>query len=111
MPAYLGPTSLALGMGSGVSLITFRTVDRACTTSDPRFVIVNAGPMAADNYYLWNYTLYERGAILTITLVRWAPRATQTARLLDLLGRPNGAIRRLSPAGWLGRKGEMHPTL
>jgi len=62
-------------------LDTVSTVDSACTASDPRFVIDNAGPVAADIYYLWSYTLYERGAILTTALVRWTPRAIQTARL------------------------------
>ncbi len=40
-----------------------------CATTDPRFVVVNAGSMATGNNYQWNYTLYEQGAVLAVALV------------------------------------------
>jgi hypothetical protein len=44
------------------------TVDSAgtCTTTDSRFVVVNAGSMDSGNNYQWNYALYERGAIIAV---------------------------------------------
>jgi len=47
------------------------TVDSAgtCTTTDPRFVVVNAGSMATGNNYQWSYTLYEQGAVLAVAFV------------------------------------------
>jgi hypothetical protein len=40
-----------------------------CTTTDPRFVVVNAGSMASGGNYQWSYTLYEQGAVLAVALV------------------------------------------
>jgi len=40
-----------------------------CATTDPRFVVVNAGSMASGGNYLWSYTLYEQGAVLAVALV------------------------------------------
>jgi hypothetical protein len=37
-----------------------------CTTTDPRFVVVNASSMATGNNYQWNYTLYDQGAIVAV---------------------------------------------
>ena len=44
------------------------TVDSAgsCTTTDPRFVVVNAGSMATGNNYQWSYTLYDQGAVVAV---------------------------------------------
>jgi hypothetical protein len=44
------------------------TVDSSgtCTTTDPRFVVVNAGSMATGNNYQWSYTLYEQGAVVAV---------------------------------------------
>jgi hypothetical protein len=39
-----------------------------CATTDPRFVVVNAGSMASGNFQ-WSYTLYEQGAVLAVALV------------------------------------------
>jgi hypothetical protein len=41
------------------------SVTGACTTTDPRFVVVNVGSMAAGNYQ-WSYTLYEQGAVVAV---------------------------------------------
>jgi hypothetical protein len=38
----------------------------ACTTGDPRFVVVNAGSMVSGGDYLWSYTLYEQGAVVAV---------------------------------------------
>jgi hypothetical protein len=40
-----------------------------CATTDPRFVVVNAGSMASGGNYQWSYTLYEQGAVLAVALV------------------------------------------
>jgi len=40
-----------------------------CTTTDPRFVVVNAGSMASGGNYQWSYTLYEQGTVLAVALV------------------------------------------
>jgi len=47
------------------------TADSAgtCTTTDPRFVVVNASSMATGNNYQWSYTLYEQGAVLAVAFV------------------------------------------
>jgi hypothetical protein len=37
-----------------------------CTTTDPRFVVVNAGSMASGNKYQWSYTLYDQGAVVAV---------------------------------------------
>jgi len=44
------------------------TVDSAgtCTTTDPRFVVINAGSMTSGNNYQWSHTLYEQGAIVAV---------------------------------------------
>ncbi len=38
----------------------------ACTTADPRFVVVNAGSMASGDNYQWSYTLYDQGAVVAV---------------------------------------------
>jgi hypothetical protein len=40
-----------------------------CATTDPRFVVVNAGSMVSGGNYQWSYTLYEQGAVLAVALV------------------------------------------
>jgi len=40
-----------------------------CTTTDSRFVVINAGSMASGGNYQWSYTLYEQGAVLAVALV------------------------------------------
>jgi hypothetical protein len=40
-----------------------------CTTTDTRFVVVNAGSMTSGGNYLWSYTLYEQGTVLAVALV------------------------------------------
>jgi len=44
------------------------TVDSSgtCTTTDPRFVVINAGSMTSGNNYQWSYTLYEQGAVVAV---------------------------------------------
>jgi hypothetical protein len=44
------------------------TVDSAgtCTTTDPRFVVVNAGSMTSGGNYQWSYTLYDQGAVVAV---------------------------------------------
>jgi hypothetical protein len=37
-----------------------------CATTDPRFVVVNAGSMVSGGNYQWSYTLYEQGAVLAV---------------------------------------------
>jgi hypothetical protein len=37
-----------------------------CTTTDSRFVVVNAGSMASGNNYQWSHTLYDQGAIVAV---------------------------------------------
>jgi hypothetical protein len=54
--------------GNPVYVCTVSTTG-ACTTTDPRFVVVNAGSMASSNNYQWSYTLYEQGAVLAVALV------------------------------------------
>jgi hypothetical protein len=51
--------------GNPVYVCTVSTAG-ACTTTDPRFVVVNAGSMATGNNYQWSYTLYEQGAIVAV---------------------------------------------
>jgi hypothetical protein len=51
--------------GNPVYVCTVSTTG-ACTTTDPRFVVVNAGSMATGNNYQWSYTLYEQGAIVAV---------------------------------------------
>jgi hypothetical protein len=38
----------------------------ACSTTDPRFVVVNAGSMASGNNFQWSYTLYDQGAVVAV---------------------------------------------
>ncbi len=51
--------------GNPVYVCTVSTTG-ACTTTDSRFVVVNAGSMATGNNYRWSYTLYEQGAVLAV---------------------------------------------
>jgi len=54
--------------GNPVYVCTVTTAG-ACSTADPRFVVVKAGSMASGNNYQWSYTLYEQGAVLAVALV------------------------------------------
>jgi hypothetical protein len=51
--------------GNPVYVCTVSTAG-ACTTTDPRFVVVNAGSMATGNNYQWSYTLYDQGAVVAV---------------------------------------------
>jgi hypothetical protein len=51
--------------GNPVYVCTVSTAG-ACSSTDPRFVVVNAGSMATGNNYQWSYTLYERGAVVAV---------------------------------------------
>jgi hypothetical protein len=51
--------------GNPVYVCTVSTAG-ACTTTDPRFVVVNAGSMASGNNFQWSYTLYDQGAIVAV---------------------------------------------
>jgi hypothetical protein len=53
---------------SGGNPVYVCTVDSAgtCTTTDPRFVVVNAGSMASGGNYQWSYTLYDQGAVVAV---------------------------------------------
>jgi hypothetical protein len=54
--------------GNPIYVCTVSTTG-ACTTTDPRFVVVNAGTMDSGNNYQWSYTLYEQGAVVAVALV------------------------------------------
>jgi hypothetical protein len=60
-----------------------------CTTTDPRFVVVNAGSMASGGNYQWSYTLYEQGAVVAVAFaaVDASGYDYDTGRLLGVLGR------------------------
>jgi len=51
--------------GNPVYVCTVSTTG-ACTATDPRFVVVNAGSMHPGNNYQWSYTLYDQGAIVAV---------------------------------------------
>jgi len=51
--------------GNPVYVCTVSTAG-ACTTTDPRFVVVNAGSMASGNNYRWSYNLYDQGAVVAV---------------------------------------------
>jgi hypothetical protein len=51
--------------GNPVYVCTVSTAG-ACTTADPRFVVVNAGSMTSDGNYQWSYTLYDQGAVVAV---------------------------------------------
>jgi len=56
---------------SGGNPVYVCTVDSAgaCTTADPRFVVINAGSMATGGNYQWSRTLYEQGAVVAVAFV------------------------------------------
>jgi hypothetical protein len=51
--------------GNPVYVCTVSTAG-ACTTADPRFVVVNAGSMVSGGNYQWSYNLYEQGAVVAV---------------------------------------------
>jgi hypothetical protein len=66
--SYSGAIVSAFFRDSGGNPVYVCTVSTtgACTTTDPRFVVVNAGSMATGNNYQWSHTLYEQGAKVVV---------------------------------------------
>jgi hypothetical protein len=66
--SYPGAIVSAFFRDSSGNPVYVCTVDSAgrCTTTDPRFVVVNAGSMASGNNYQWSYTLYDQGAVVAV---------------------------------------------
>ncbi len=65
---YPGTIVSAFFRDAGGNPVYVCTVSSAgtCTTTDPRFVVVNAGSMTSGGNYQWSYTLYEQGAIVAV---------------------------------------------
>ena len=51
--------------GNPVYVCTVSTAG-ACTTTDSRFVVVNAGSMASGGNFQWSYTLYDQGVVVAV---------------------------------------------
>jgi hypothetical protein len=51
--------------GNPVYVCTVSTAG-ACSSTDPRFVVVNTGSMASGGNYQWSYTLYDQGAVVAV---------------------------------------------
>jgi len=68
MSSYPSAIVSAFFRDAGGNPVYVCTVDSAgrCTTTDPRFVVVNAGSMANGGNYQWSYTLYEQGAVVAV---------------------------------------------
>jgi hypothetical protein len=80
--SYSGAIVSAFFRDSGGNPVYVCTVSTtgACTTTDPRFVVVNAGSMATGNNYQWSYTLYERGAVVAVAFTAVDAPATPPAQ-------------------------------
>lgn len=65
---YPGAVVSTFFRDSGGNPVYVCTVDSAsaCTPTDPRFAVVNAGSMATGNNYQWSYILYEQGAVVAV---------------------------------------------